>query len=158
MIRIKIYLVNNTSSVFTYQNIFLKRTHFTSFRGLPVQYFFLLVFQIKNSSSSANVTSSQRSKTVSISDMTSSPTVSTDLDLSVDENMFAYIEGANYLMDSPKNIIKRSKESEQACLTEEDISVYIKNFNLTREKVHEFYAEFLAYDLDGNGFITLKVA
>ena len=140
------------------KTFFLKRTHFTSFRGLPVQYFFLLVFQIKNSSSSANVTSSQRSKTVSISDMTSSPTLSTDLDLSVDENMFPYIEGANYLMDSPKNIIKRSKESEQACLTEEDISVYIKNFNLTREKVHEFYAEFLAYDLDGNGFITLKVA
>ena len=140
------------------ETFFLKRTHFTSFRGLPVQYFFLLVFQIKNSSSSANVTSSQRSKTVSISDMTSSPTLSTDLDLSVDENMFAYIEGANYLMDSPKNIIKRSKESEQACLTEEDISVYIKNFNLTRKEIHKFYAEFLAYDLDGNGFITLKVA
>ena len=116
------------------------------------------MFQIKNSSSSANVTSSQRSKTVSISDMTSSPTVSTDLDLSVNENMFAYIEGANYLMDSPKNIIKGSKESEQACLTEEDISVYIENFNLTRKEIHKFYAEFLAYDLDGNGFITLKVA
>ena len=81
------------------------------------------MFQIKNSSSSANVTSSQRSKTISISDMTSSPTVSTDLDLSVNENMFAYIEGANYLMDSPKNIIKGSKESEQVCLTGEDISV-----------------------------------
>ena len=116
------------------------------------------MFQIKNSSSNANVTSSQRSETVSISDMTSSPTVSTDLDLSVDETMFAYIKGANCFMDSPKNIIQRSKKSEQACLTEEDISVYIENFNLTRKEIHEFYAEFLAYDLDGNGFITLKVA
>ena len=80
----------------------------------------------------------------------------TDLDLSVDQSTFGYIGGANFLFNLPQNPGHESKKTKQTCLNEEEISDFMKKFNLTRKQIHGFHAEFLAYDSDGNGVITLR--
>ena len=32
---------------------------------------------------------------------------------------------------------------------------YMEKYNLGKEEIHRIYAEFLAYDIDGNGVITI---
>ena len=41
-------------------------------------------------------------------------------------------------------------------LNEKEISSYMEKFELTRDQIHKYHAEFLAYDTDGNGVIELK--
>ena len=53
-------------------------------------------------------------------------------------------------MGSGKELNKKSP-----FLKEEDISMYMQQFSLSREDIHQIYGEFLAYDTDGNGVITI---
>ena len=51
---------------------------------------------------------------------------------------------------------KKLGKTESLTLTEEQVTNFMKEVDVTREEVLEFLAEFKAYDIDGNGEICLE--